>query len=302
MTDVQMVDIEKTESISTGFQNVNNMLSGGFHLGQLIILTGKRGDGKSTLMSQFIVEALSQKNDKGEYLYNCMVYSGELVDFYFKAWIDRQIFGKNNLQQSEVDIINKWYNDRLFLFDNNALADPENNQSEMDAVLEAIEEAVIQMNVKFICIDNLMTAIELDPKTSAYALQSIFVGKLASICKTYNVVIVLVAHPRKETMGMDENDSISGSADITNKADIVLKYQRPKSEKNVDPASQPPRQLAILKNRLTGRITGSNPIAMYYDEDSKRISESANDFNKDYIKDEHDFVQLTVDDEADIPF
>lgn len=302
MTEVQMVDIEKTESIKTGFDNVNKMLSGGFHLGQLIILTGKRGDGKSTLMSQFIVDALSQTNDKGEYLYNCMVYSGELVDFYFKAWIDRQIFGKNNLQQSEVDIINKWYNDRLFLFDNNALADPENNQSEMDAVLEAIEEAVVQMNVKFICLDNLMTAIELDPKTSAYALQSIFVGKLASICKKYNVVIVLVAHPRKDSMGMDENDSISGSADITNKADIVLKYQRPKPENGVDPTTQPPRQLAILKNRLTGRITGGNPIAMYYDEASKRISEKENDFSKDYLKNEHDFVQLTIDDEEEVPF
>ena len=302
MTEVQMVDIEKTESIKTGFDNVDKMLSGGFHLGQLIILTGKRGDGKSTLMSQFIVDALSQTNDKGEYLYNCMVYSGELVDFYFKAWIDRQIFGKNNLQQSEVDIINKWYNDRLFLFDNNALADPENNQSEMDAVLEAIEEAVVQMNVKFICLDNLMTAIELDPKTSTYALQSIFVGKLASICKKYNVVIVLVAHPRKDSMGMDENDSISGSADITNKADIVLKYQRTKPENGVDPTTQPPRQLAILKNRLTGRITGGNPIAMYYDEASKRISEKENDFSKDYLKNEHDFVQLTIDDEEEVPF
>ena len=172
----------------------------------------------------------------------------------------------------------------------------------MDAVLEAIEEAVVQMNVKFICVDNLMTAIELDPKTSAYALQSIFVGKLASICKKYNVVIVLVAHPRKDSMGMDENDSISGSADITNKADIVLKYQRPKPENGVDPTTQPPRQLAILKNRLTGRITGNNPIAMYYDEASKRISETSNDFGKDYLKNEHDFVQLTIDDEEEVPF
>lgn len=290
LSGVEKMDIEKIEAISTGLPSVDHILSGGFHMGQLVILTGKRGDGKSTMMSQFICEALKQG-------YKCMAYSGELVDFYFKAWIDRQIYGKDNLQQSEVDAINRWYDDKMYLYCNNTLHE-DKPQSEMERLLETIEEAVTRYGIKFFAIDNLMTAIEAGSFEKIYDVQSKFVGKLAEMCRTYQVVIILVAHPRKEMFNNgDENDSISGSADITNKADIVMKYQRPKVEKGIDPANLPPRQLAVIKNRLTGKITGQNPIGLYFEEHSKRISEKPDWFGWSYMNPD-EFNQLEVDTEA----
>lgn len=286
---IEKVDIENTMAIKTGFPELDRLLSGGFHEGQLIILTGKRGDGKSTLMSQFICEALQQNVPS-------FVYSGELVDFFFKNWIDRQLIGKHDITQSEEDAINRFYDDKLYLFNNSILLDAE--EKEMDLLLQAIDEAIMQLAVKFICIDNLMTAIDLDPRQNTYEVQSKFVGDLANICRRHNVIIMLVAHPRKGNGWVtDENDEISGSADITNKADIVLRYERPKPDKHEDPAELPPRRLALIKNRLTGKTTGKFPIDLYFDEGSKRISDVKGKFDREYFN--IDFV--SVDDE-EVPF
>lgn len=290
-SEVEMIDIENTESISTGLPYLDRILSGGFHVGQLIILTGKRGDGKSTMMSQFICRALQQE-------YSTFCYSGELVDFFFKNWIDRQLVGKKDLLPSEVDKVNKWYNNRLFLFNNKALIG--RDVTETDAILEAIESAIIQLSVKFICIDNLMTAITLDPHHNTYESQSKFVGSLANLCKQYNVIILLVAHPKKDTgFKTDDNDMISGSGDITNKADIVLRYERYKPQKSEEPETIPPRGLSVLKNRLTGKTTGDYPIKLWFEENSKRISSSRGCFDWDYFSKNDDFEQIGL---KEIPF
>ena len=46
-------------------------------------------------------------------------------------------------------------------------------------------------------------------------------GKLKKIAVKYNVVVLLVAHPRKSNNDFT-NDDVSGSADITNKVDVVM--------------------------------------------------------------------------------
>ena len=45
----------------TGIKVIDRLL-GGLYLGQLILLTGRRGEGKSTFMSQLIVESIEQGN------------------------------------------------------------------------------------------------------------------------------------------------------------------------------------------------------------------------------------------------
>ena len=82
----------------------------------------------------------------------------------------------------------------------------------------------------------------------------------------YNVVVVLVAHPRKSKTEF-ENDDVSGSADITNKVDVVMAYARAKEE------DQCSSKLTIAKNRLTGKLAmGDKAVELLYSEKSKRIS------------------------------
>ncbi len=259
MADVEQVDIESLPAISTGTKELNEILSGGFHLGDLIVMTGVRGDGKSTMASMFVCWAL--RND-----FNSLIYSGEMKDYAVKNWLDRQVIGSNRrtLFNSEKESVNNWYRNRLFIYD-----DTEIDENETGKLLETVETAIIQRNIKFILIDNLMTAMEdsAENNEALYRQQSNFTGRLAKIARKFDVVILLVCHPRKSNGGQRlTNDDISGSADITNKANIVLTYSRSIIDgKESDPSV---RIIEVTKNRLTGK-TGK--VAMAYNESNKQV-------------------------------
>lgn len=274
LSDVQDVDINKIDKIRTGVEELDKVIRG-FAMGQLAILTGKRGDGKSTFMSQIIAEALDQNR-------SVFVYSGELADFHFKRWLNYQLAGSRNLERYEDQFgeesyylpddaskaISEWYRGRAYIYDNNYMVDG----SEFESLPETVERAIQQYNVQLICIDNLMTAMEkVTDNSNLYLAQSNFVGKLKAIAMKYSVVIVLVAHPRKASQNetLDDNDLVAGSSDITNKADIVIKYSRCDPEKY-----ECDSLIKVTKNRIVGVLRTSNETAIRvnYDPRTKRVT------------------------------
>lgn len=277
LADVKAVDIESMEHIRFNIPGIDRILNG-MYLGQLILLTGRRGDGKSTFMSQLILEALEQD-------YNTFVYSGELVDFHFKRWIDLQAAGTHLMIQklandkevcaiSETNMrkINAWYRGRAYLYDNSII-----DGEELEDLLTVTEQAIKQYSIKFVCIDNLMTAMDVTVKDDLYRAQGVFVGRLAKLAKAYNVAILLVAHPRKST-GAISNDDVSGSSDITNKVDVVMSYSR--DEEETDGGR---RLFRVTKNRLTGKLTKEDaPVSLYYSPNSRRIVDDGCDFSREY--------------------
>lgn len=286
LADVQAVDIYSMVKIKTGMNQIDRLL-GGMYYGQVILLTGKRGDGKSTFMGQIAVAALEQGK-------NIFAYSGELQDYFFKRWLDMQAAGSRNIIQNErdeethylltnstIEKINDWYRGRAFIYDNNIVED-----DELEDLLKTIEKAVMQYGINLVCIDNLMTALDVSMKEDLYRAQSKFVNKLCKLAKKQGIVVILVAHPRKNSFGSDENDSVSGTADITNRVDVVMTYKRGKD------IPEDERELLISKNRLTGRLTKAG-IRLYYDKVSKRITDNQEDFEKAYgwEKSEDGFIE-----------
>lgn len=251
---VEAVDVENTPSVSTGIDGLDNAMSGGFRKGELIVVTGKRGDGKSTFVSQLVCNVLNNEEIK------VFMYSGEMININVKRWIDMQLAGTNQIYNSTIDKLNAWYNDRLFFFDNTAIAEDEEIE-----VLKIAERAIGKYGCNFLVIDNLMTALD-GGNNDIYKMQSSFAKKCAALARRTETTILLICHPRKSNGEEFDNDSISGSADITNAANYVLCYQRFKN-------SQPhERRLTVNKNRLTGRLlTGDNGILLLYSETSKRI-------------------------------
>lgn len=292
LSKVRRVDIFKIPAIKTELADLDKVLDGGFHLGQLAVLTGRRGEGKSTIASMFGVRALAQN-------YKCFFYSGELVDFYFKNWMDCQITGKNSWTQSEDDCLAKWYGDKAYIHDNGYLAEGD----ELIGLIAEVERAICRYGCQFILIDNLMTAIDDDLATDLYRAQSKFVGDLAALAKRYEVFILLIAHPRK-TNGALSNDDISGSSNITDKADIVMSYGK-SPEKG---AAEDDRQLCVTKNRLTGKLRPSNnPIKLVYDSTgSRRIAAATKDFfsiSFDWVDDEiYDISEDFMTEIDEMPF
>lgn len=301
IADIKAVDLFSLPKISTGIKGIDKILSGGIYLGQTAILTGKRGDGKSTLGSQILANAL---ND-GKAVF---AYSGELPDYFFKRWLDFQIAGQHNvidrageagsvnyfIPDSKVYEISEWYRGRAYLFDNQSTED-----SELNYLLITIEKTIQQYGIKLVLLDNLMTALDIGLDIDLYRAQSKFVDKLVKIAKNYNIAVILVVHPRKNSLGADDNDVVSGSSDITNKVDVVMTYKRDKSLPDNE------RLLIISKNRLTGRLAlGEKAIKLYYDEASKRISDNCEEFRKPYgwETDQDGFVPVDSIEQMEIPF
>ena len=285
MADVEAIDIENLPTINTGSSELNSILSGGFHYGDFIILTGRRGEGKSTMGSQFTVEALKAGN-------NCMIYSGEMRDVAVKNWIDRQISGKSFLTAEDIQRCEDWYRGKLYIYDDDVI-----DENDTDDLIETITEAIHQKNIKFLLIDNLMTALESAASTTEalYIQQSTFTGKLAKIARKLEVVILLICHPRKTPNNELNNDDVSGSGDITNKANLVISYSKILDKgRESDPTV---RKLSVTKNRLTGKL---GEVSMFYDSATKRIvGNKEKGLKKDYFG---DTLKVEIPDDEDLPF
>ena len=51
--DIKRVDISSIPKIKSGFKRLDELLEGGFMYGQVILVTGKRGAGKSTVRGRY---------------------------------------------------------------------------------------------------------------------------------------------------------------------------------------------------------------------------------------------------------
>lgn len=296
LNEVERVSLNNMEKISTGIKSLDRLL-GGFYFGQLILLTGERGEGKSTLASQFGSFAISAG-------YPTFFYSGELMDWYFKAWFDLQVAGNEYINAMHSNLgyvsysingnyighIEAWYAEKAYIYDNGILEDDD----EEETILETMEKAIKQYGCRVLMVDNLMTAITDDAASDLYRQQTQFVKGLALLAKRYNALIFLIAHPRKSTGIEFGNDDIAGSSNITNLVDVVMRYSKPKGS-DYDPDTSE-RRLMVYKNRLTGR-TNRQGIPLYYQESSKRISEDGFDWTLGWEK---EFMETKDTDE--IPF
>lgn len=295
LVDVKRVELSTMEKISSGIKALDKLL-GGFYFGQVVLLTGERGFGKSTLASQFGTFAMKCG-------YNTMFYSGELMDWYFKAWIEYQIAGAQNINtmvsnfgyksysvKAEVlPQMEQWYADKAFIYDNGIITE----DTEEETLLQTLESAIRQYGCKVLVIDNLMTAITDDIQSDLYRQQTNFVRQVTLLAKRYDVLIFLIVHPRKSNGMNFGNDDVAGSSNITNLVDVVLRYGKPQEEEKSNE-----RLLSVHKNRLTGRIN-KNGIPLYFQESSKRISESRDNFEWDLGWENDSFYDV---ESLEIPF
>jgi KaiC/GvpD/RAD55 family RecA-like ATPase len=294
MADVTPIDLAHMEHYSSGFTQLDKLI-GGFYFGQVILITGKRGKGKSTLASQFLCKALRNE-------YTCFAYSGEMTHPSFREWMDRQLAGPENLVQVKSDSgkvdwtvkdwkrnrLHDWYYHTMWLHDERGVSGEETS-----TLMGTVEKAVKEYGIRVVLLDNLMTALEDDKNADLNRTQSNFVRGLARIARAYNVIIFLVAHPRKRKGDVTDFDAddVMGSGNITNAVDVVLQY-----DEAPDRFGKPDRLLAVKKNRLTGDV--SDGIDLWFDPASKRITERKDDFS--WETDRQTYIDVTRDEE--VPF
>lgn len=268
LADVENVDIYSIQKLPTGIRQLDRMLYGGIPFGGVSIVSGKAGEGKSTLASQILVNALNNNM-------KCFAYSGELPNFLFKAWMDFQIAGKShivtfidqfdnivpNLSKTNRAAISEWYRDKMYIYDNSSVTG-----EETESLIQLVDKTIRQYGIQVILIDNLMTAMDFSSTAGndIYDKQTTFVNSLRRIAMKYNVCIILVAHKRKNNMSTNVNDEIAGSSNILNMAMVNIAY-----EKSND-LNDNQRLLRLAKNRLFGK-TYTKGWVTEYEPLSKRI-------------------------------
>ena len=295
IADIEDIDIYEVEKLETGISSLDYPLYGGFPFPSVVLITGKRGEGKSTLTSEIIANAIEQG-------YTSLVYSGELAAPYFRAGLVKQLAGNRHtfkyvgkhgevgykVSDSNTQIIKRWMRGKLHVIDNSQVG-----SNDTIGLLDAVENVIQQYGVRVILLDNLMTALSsmAEKSSEKYELQGQFTRKLTQIAMRYNVLIILVAHKRKNSFAGDEMDDVMGASDITNLASIVISYGRGGKNDNCDDSQ---RMIRLLKNRLFGKVNFSGWI-MDYDERSSRIYGPNDNPDKEYS-----WVKLLSDDFEDI--
>lgn len=279
LADVEDINIYDIEKLPTGISELDRLLYGGLPFGGVCLLSGKRGEGKSTLGSQILLSAL----DNG---YCGMAYSGELPNSMFKSWFNLQAAGPRHLfeykdrygdtgyavSKTNKQLIDNWHRGRMFMYDNKII-----NGDERESLLDIIEGVIMRNGVRVVLLDNLMTGIDLEVAygSDKYERQSQFVKKLTRLALTHNVLIILIAHKRKNSFSQDENDEVSGSGDISNLATVVISYGKDKE------IAETERMLTCSKNRLFGK-TNTKGWVTKFDEKSKRIYGNGDNVNREY--------------------
>lgn len=279
LADVRPPDMSTVEMVRSGFPILDRKI-GGFNMGELSVWTGRRGEGKSTLLGGLLLEAVDQDH-------RVCAYSGELPDWKFKYWTSLQAAGHEHIVMREDKRTGKiipsvpeniqrqiddWWNRRFFLYDIGASAthDAEN-------ILRIFNYAHNYYGCDVFLVDNIMTArFKTGRDADYYRAQSNFVAALVSFARHAKVHVHLVAHPRKAPQGKEkhlQSDDVGGIGDITNLADNVFSLERSirqggKGEGPVETVTA----LAILKNRMWGEVSRKDEaIQLEFDKRSKRF-------------------------------
>jgi archaellum biogenesis ATPase FlaH len=282
MEDIQYLDMKNLAAIPTGHEGFDRKALG-FILGEISIVSGLNGSGKSSWLNCISLNAIQRG-------FKVAMFSGELMKEKVKIWLNqvaagrefvKKVYGYDDFYYVPKDVtakIDRWTKDKIFLYDNKY-------GRNWSRLLESIKTVVEQKNVNLLILDNLMT-LDLDAFSGdKNEKQSSFVNSLADLAKQANIHIILVAHPRKSLTFLRRED-IGGSGDITNLADNVYIIHRC----NKDFEKRAPEFLGqdevnkitqydgysnvveVCKNRFVGSV--DNIFGYYYEPETKRFMES----------------------------
>lgn len=288
--EVGRYDINKLDRFPFGIDMLDRVTRGAKE-GELIILAGENGSGKTMISKQFILNARS----KGK---KVLVVNGEIQNEIYKEDLFKQANGDNKLVKTEdilirgeydyrvsdenYQMINDWLNGYLYtMSDQEELTDKN--------VLSMIESSIIKNNVFFIVVDNL-SVIYCDGENEAEA-KGRFAVALKNLAKKHGVCILLVNHFTKGAKDRGK-EGIKGSGIISDIADMVFI-----SEREDNPDIEANGYLNVVKNRLNGKL---QKISLYFNPIYKTLLDDPDQVLKFNWK-EFNEVRLELENE-DLPY
>lgn len=230
--------------------------------GKLALWTGFSHHGKSNLLKQLMLHAISQ----GE-----KVLIASMEESITDVWTDlcQMYTGTDSPSPRVIDNFIHFITGQLWLYDQNGVVEGKR----MQAVIRYASETY---HVTQAVIDSLMM---LAVDRGDYEAQSKFIGELKAVAKDTKATVHLVAHMRKSDSKNGDDvpgnvHDIAGGHEIASKADYVFGVWRNKQNKLNTPAAL----LDVMKQR--GYINYLGKFGLEFHEKSRQFVEDARNPNK----------------------
>eukprot|EP00753_Platysulcus_tardus_P012338 PLAT3354.34.p1 GENE.PLAT3354.34~~PLAT3354.34.p1 ORF type:complete len:766 (-),score=342.49 PLAT3354.34:54-2237(-) len=224
-----------------------NALLKGHRKGELTILTGPTGMGKTTLLSQLSLDYASEGVNTlwGSFEVKNTRLLRTMLSQHCGADVETQLDDFDAIADDFAEL--PLYFMRFF------------GSSDIASVLDAMEHAVYVHDVQHILLDNLQFMLETGSGMDKFDVQDRALDAFRRFATKENVHLTLVIHPRKEPQGQALSvSSVFGSAKATQEADNVIILQNETFYKSVE----------VRKNRFDGEL-GSVPVG--FDRPSRRF-------------------------------
>lgn len=261
--------------IKTGTTVIDRKMRG-LKKGSVSVVSGMRASAKSTLLSEWALNAINDDN-------KVAIYSGELTEKNFMKWLYLQAAGKGYVTQTQYEnyytverkyqkMIAKWLGSRFYLYNNYY-------GNDFRAICGELEKVIKEKKIDLVILDNLMSFNIGMLAENKWESQTTFVLELSNIAKKYDVHICFVAHPRKQ-MGFLRLEDISGTMDLANAVDDAFivhrtnhdfqtKYEVEYGKRKLEDLGDATNVIEIAKDRDGG--VQDEFVPLWYEIESKRL-------------------------------
>jgi twinkle protein len=288
LADIEEFDLEAAPGLYTQIKPLDKIIYK-FIFGNVLLITGKTGSGKSALTNQlFVDEALEQG-------YDVFYFSGELDSGILKSWININLAGPEKVKMKNEFVriidkkakmeINDWYNNRIFIY--------KDRNRDYQKIRDTAISVVRKYGAKVVILDNLMSMNIGATSDDNLQKEKDLIVDLGQVAEQYNILIVLVAHPRKTFQNQPDVgiDDIYGAVQLSQASDYAITVRRfsvkdKEGEKdgrgNYKPGKLPIDHdgcIDVIKNRFTGKMDKS---MVYFHYPTYRFWSDLDELHKRY--------------------
>lgn len=245
--------------IPTGLNTIDNAIND-LAPGCVTLIAGRSNGGKTTLTKQIMANAIDKGNRvylmSGEgnteklinEIYQCVI--GRMDSLYDIVKINKK-FHKEP-KKEVLEALQSWHKGKFTLFNKG-----ESKLKTIEQLFKMVEVEVKMNKFDLIVIDNLMSILSVKAAEKLEA-QADFLQRCHDLADLYHTHIILVLHPNKTYKKGDDMDfeQISGSSDISNKADNIISVIREYGPAEI--AAGASGKICVLKNRYYPDIPKCN--------------------------------------------
>lgn len=299
ISDIGDVELEDLEGLTTGITELDKVLMKLF-FGTLTVISGQPGAGKSSFLTQLMIQALEED-------YPVWMFSRENPAWMQRLWVNHILAGRRGLVRRlkndgteyyhvrpEVkEAISNRYRGLWYLHNDEA-------SNKLEDIMQTMTDMVRRRGVKVLILDNLMT-IDLEcNEANLLQKQTECITRLVKFAITYDVAVILVAHPRKLAPGTQFGlQDVAGNSTIGNLCHRMLALRRvTEAEKQgrvnrwTGEYDESPNkfdvEITVVKDRLSGRV--GKTVGMYYDAPSRRFFSNPEEYVRQYSYDRNTYT------------